>query len=127
VAFDRTRQRRGDELHARQDRGVPSRAGTDAHEPNTERRRRAEFATNVAQIAADLAAGPTHLQAMAKARFHAGWRQSIEECTEIEIENVMRSIAHPYFRKTLDDFLGKRARSDKTQVRLPHGIRPGAA
>jgi 2-(1,2-epoxy-1,2-dihydrophenyl)acetyl-CoA isomerase len=88
---------------------------------------RAEFATNVAQIAADLAAGPTHLQAMAKARFHAGWRQSIEECTEIEIENVMRSIAHPYFRKTLDDFLGKRARSDKTQVRLPHGIRPGAA
>jgi enoyl-CoA hydratase/carnithine racemase len=80
---------------------------------------RAEFAQNVAQVAADLAAGPTHLQAMAKSRFHAGWRQSIEECTELEIENVMRSIADPYFEKTLVDFLGKRTRSDKVQVRLP--------
>ena len=80
---------------------------------------RAEFPRNVTQVAADLAAGPTHLQAMAKSRFHAGWRQSIEECTALEIENVMRSIADPYFQKTLDDFLDKRTRSDKVQVRLP--------
>ena len=80
---------------------------------------RADFQKNVAQIAADLAAGPTHLQAMAKSRFHAGWRQSIEECTELEIENVMESIADPYFKKTLDQFLSKQTRSDKIQVRLP--------
>jgi len=80
---------------------------------------RAEFPTNVAQIAGDLAAGPTQLQAMAKSRFHAGWRQSIEECTELEIENVMQSIAHPYFRKTLDQFLSRQTRSDRVQVRLP--------
>jgi enoyl-CoA hydratase/carnithine racemase len=80
---------------------------------------RAEFARNVAQVAADLAAGPTHLQAMAKSRFHAGWRQSIEECTGLEIENVMRSITDPYFKKTLDDFLARRTRSDKVQVDLP--------
>jgi enoyl-CoA hydratase/carnithine racemase len=82
---------------------------------------RADFQRNVAQIADDLAAGPTHLQAMAKSRFHAGWRQSIEECTEMEIENVMESITHPYFKETLDRFLSKRARSDKVQVRLPPG------
>jgi len=80
---------------------------------------RADFQANVAQIAADLATGPTHLQAMAKSRFHAGWRQSIEECTELEIENVMTSLEDPYFRKTLDEFLSKRGRSDKVQVRLP--------
>jgi enoyl-CoA hydratase/carnithine racemase len=87
----------------------------------------ADFATNVAQIAADLAAGPTHLQAMAKSRFHAGWRQSIEECTELEIENVMESLADPYFKKTLADFLGKRGRSDSVQVRLPPSGAGGAA
>jgi enoyl-CoA hydratase/carnithine racemase len=86
---------------------------------------RQDFAGNVAQIAADLAAGPTHLQAMAKARFHAGWRQSIEECTEFEIENVMKSLAHPYFRATLEKFLSKQTRSDKVQVRLPPTRREG--
>ena len=80
---------------------------------------RVDFARNVAQIAEDLSRGPTHLQAMAKARFHAGWRQSIEECTEYEIENVMRSLADPYFRQMLDQFLSKQARSDKVQVHLP--------
>ncbi len=78
-----------------------------------------EFRANVAQIAADLAAGPTHLQAMAKSRLHEGWRQSIEECTALEIENVMRSIEDPHFRKTLHGFLHKESRSDKVQVRLP--------
>ena len=80
---------------------------------------REDFAQNVAQIAEDLARGPTHLQAMAKARFHAGWRQPIEECTAFEIENVMRSLADPYFRQMLDQFLAKQARSDKVQVHLP--------
>lgn len=80
---------------------------------------RARFQSQVAQIAADLAAAPTHLQAMTKSRFHAGWRQSIEECTELEIQNVMASIAHPYFRHTLDQFLTKQSRSSKIQVRLP--------
>jgi enoyl-CoA hydratase/carnithine racemase len=80
---------------------------------------RADFQRNVAQVAADLAAGPTHLQAMAKSRFHAGWRQSIEECTELEIGNVMVSLADPYFKKALDRFLSKQARSDEVQVRLP--------
>jgi len=85
---------------------------------------RASFHASVAQIASDLAAGPTHLQAMAKARFHAGWRQSIEECTEFEIENVMRSIADPYFRAALDRFLRKETRSDQVQVRLPPSVVP---
>jgi hypothetical protein len=56
---------------------------------------------------------------MAKSRFHAGWRQSIEECTEMEIENVMKSIVDPYFKNTLDQFLSKQSRSDRIQVRLP--------
>lgn len=37
----------------------------------------------------------------------------------MEIENVMESIADPYFKKTLDQFLSKQTRSDKIQVRLP--------
>jgi 2-(1,2-epoxy-1,2-dihydrophenyl)acetyl-CoA isomerase len=87
---------------------------------------REDFAKNVAQIAADLAAAPTHLQAMAKARFHAGWRQSIEECTAFEIQNVMKSLDDPYFKKTLDQFLRKQTRSDKVQVTLPPSVRrPG--
>jgi 2-(1,2-epoxy-1,2-dihydrophenyl)acetyl-CoA isomerase len=87
---------------------------------------REDFAKNVAQIAAELSAAPTHLQAMAKARFHAGWRQSIEECTALEIQNVMKSLDDPYFRKTLDQFLRKETRSDKVQVTLPPSVRrPG--
>jgi enoyl-CoA hydratase/carnithine racemase len=88
---------------------------------------RADFRQIVAQIAADLAAGPTHLQAMAKSRFHAGWRQSIEECTGSEVENVMDSLSDPYFKKALDQFLGKQGRSDKVQVRLSPSGGPGLA
>jgi enoyl-CoA hydratase/carnithine racemase len=87
----------------------------------------ADFRQIVAQIAADLAAGPTHLQAMAKSRFHAGWRQPIEECTESEVENVMDSLSDPYFKKALDQFLSKQGRSDKVQVRLPPSGGPGLA
>jgi enoyl-CoA hydratase/carnithine racemase len=80
---------------------------------------RGDFRKNVAQVAAGLAAGPTHLQAMAKSRFHAGWRQSIEECTAMEVENVMKSIVDPYFKSALDQFLTKQARSNRIQVQLP--------
>ncbi len=79
----------------------------------------AAFAANVARIAADLAAAPTHLQAMAKDRFHMGWRQSVEECTEFEIQNVLESVTHPHFRPQLDRFLAGGGRSDAVQVHLP--------
>ena len=38
---------------------------------------KADFKENAAQIARDLAAGPTHLQGMAKESFHMGWRRSM--------------------------------------------------
>ena len=79
----------------------------------------ADFAANVARIAADLAAAPTHLQAMAKERFHMGWRQSVEECTEFEIQNVLASVTHPHFRPQLERFLTRSVRSDAVQVHLP--------
>lgn len=70
------------------------------------------------KIAAELAAGPTHLQVMAKSRFHAGWLQPIEECTEFEIQNVLASVADPHFRTCLDNFL-KGVKADREQVALP--------
>ncbi|MGI9110665.1 MAG: enoyl-CoA hydratase/isomerase family protein [Gaiellaceae bacterium] len=79
----------------------------------------ADFAEHVATIAADLAAGPTHLQAMAKERFHMGWRQSIEECTEYEIQNIMDSLEHPYFQASLRRFVNKEGKNDQVKVRLP--------
>ncbi len=79
----------------------------------------AGFAANVARIAADLAAAPTHLQVMAKDRFHMGWRQSVEECTEFEIQNVLDSVTHPHFWPQLERFLTRSGRSDAVQVRLP--------
>jgi enoyl-CoA hydratase/carnithine racemase len=79
----------------------------------------ASFDKNVASIARELAAGPTHLQAMAKQGFHMGWRRSIEEATEFEIENVMRSVAHPYFKQSLTKFLAGERKSNEAQVRLP--------
>ncbi len=78
-----------------------------------------DFTDNVATIAADLAAGPTHLQAMAKERFHMGWRQSIEECTEYEIQNIMDSLEHPYFKASLRKFVNKEGKNDQVKVRLP--------
>ena len=79
----------------------------------------AEFDERVAEAAADLAAGPTHLQAMAKERFHEGWRQSIEECTEYEIQNIMDSIKDPYFLRRIERFVSKEGRNDALIVRLP--------
>ena len=69
-------------------------------------------------IAKSLAQAPTHLQVMAKNRFHAGWTQPIEECTEYEIQNVLSSVQHPHFRPALLSFLqGNKA--DKPQVEFP--------
>ncbi|MEE2760568.1 MAG: enoyl-CoA hydratase/isomerase family protein [Pseudomonadota bacterium] len=70
-------------------------------------------------IARDLAAGPTHLQAMAKESFHMGWRRSLEEATEFEIQNVMKSLDDPYFTRALTNFLSKDSRSNVEKVRLP--------
>ncbi len=77
-----------------------------------------DFDKNVAIIAADLARGPTHLQAMAKERFHTGWRQSIEECTEYEIQNIMDSIEHPYYTERIQRFKAKQGRNDAVIVRM---------
>lgn len=75
------------------------------------------FHAEAMRIAAQLAAVPTHLQTMAKMRFHAGWMQPIEECTEYEIQNVLASVVEPHFLQRLRQFLaGKKA--DEPQVRL---------
>jgi 2-(1,2-epoxy-1,2-dihydrophenyl)acetyl-CoA isomerase len=76
------------------------------------------FRLAVKLIAADLAAAPTHLQVMAKTRFHEGWMQPIEECTEREIDNVLASVVDPHFPPRLQSFLqGNKA--DKLQVVFP--------
>lgn len=80
---------------------------------------RGDFKVNAAAIAKDLADGPTHLQGMAKESFHMGWRRSIEEATEFEIQNVRESVMHPYFKQALDKFLDKKSRNNQEVVRLP--------
>lgn len=76
------------------------------------------FRKTAMKIARDLAAGPTHLQVMAKTRFHAGWLQPIEECTEFEIQNVLTSVSNPHFHKCLKEFLNG-VKADREQVSLP--------
>jgi len=80
----------------------------------------ASFDRNVSIIARELADGPTHLQGIAKAGFHMGWRQSIEEATEFEIQNVMKTVRHPHFHKMLTRFLSGEQKSNKAQVNLPN-------
>jgi 2-(1,2-epoxy-1,2-dihydrophenyl)acetyl-CoA isomerase len=79
----------------------------------------ADFERNVVIVARELAAAPTHLQAMAKEGFHMGWRRSIEEATEFEIQNVMRSVAHPHFKDSLKKFLSGERKNNKPQVTFP--------
>jgi 2-(1,2-epoxy-1,2-dihydrophenyl)acetyl-CoA isomerase len=68
-----------------------------------------EFSANVAKIAKQLADGPTHLQSYVKETLHEGWRRSLEECTEYECMNILKSLEHPYAVKRLNDFKsGKR-------------------
>ena len=80
-----------------------------------------DFEANAWEVAKQLAAGPTHLQGMAKESFHMGWRRSLEEATEFEIQNVMESVEHPYFLDALEKFLNKENRSSLEQVKLPDG------
>jgi 2-(1,2-epoxy-1,2-dihydrophenyl)acetyl-CoA isomerase len=76
------------------------------------------FQSAAARVAAQLAAAPTHLQVMAKSRFHDGWMQPVEECTEREIDNVLASVVEPHFYSRLQDFLqGNKA--DRPQVVFP--------
>ena len=53
------------------------------------------FKKNVEVVAKQLADAPTHIQGMAKESFHMGWRRSVEEATEYEIHNVMKSAEIP--------------------------------
>ena len=78
----------------------------------------AEFGERVREIAAQLAAGPTHIQALVKTRVQEGSSQSLEDCTEHEIANVMASVVHPHFRERLEQFRDKTARSSATIVDL---------
>ena len=79
----------------------------------------ADFPAAVDAAARDLAAAPTHLQAMAKESFHQGWRRSVEEATAYEIRNVMASVEHPYFHAALRRFVEDGGKSSRVQVRLP--------
>ena len=72
-------------------------------------------------MAKQLAAAPTHLQGMAKESFHMGWRRSLEEATEFEIQNVMKSVEHPHFLVALEKFRNKNNKSNMEQVTLPKG------
>jgi 2-(1,2-epoxy-1,2-dihydrophenyl)acetyl-CoA isomerase len=83
--------------------------------------RQAEFRDVAWKVARELAAVPTHLQVMAKERFHAGWMQPVEECTEFEIQNVIASVTHPHFMPRLKRFL-EGDKADRAQVELPAGI-----
>lgn len=77
----------------------------------------ADFAANVARVARQLADGPTHLQAYVKETFHEGWRRSLEECTEHECMNILKSLDHPYAAQRLGAF--KRGeRTNSIQVDL---------
>jgi 2-(1,2-epoxy-1,2-dihydrophenyl)acetyl-CoA isomerase len=68
-----------------------------------------EFSAKVAKIARQLADGPTHLQAYVKETFHEGWRRSLEECTEHECQNILKSLDNPYASERLGAFKqGKR-------------------
>ncbi len=89
--------------------GFPPRDGADADQPDALTAAEAvewqicnrmykneEFGANVAKIAKQLADGPTHLQAYVKETFHEGWRRSLEECTEYECMNILKSLDNPY-------------------------------
>ena len=80
-----------------------------------------EFRSKAWEVATQLAAAPTHLQGMAKESFHMGWRRSLEEATEFEIQNVMKSVEHPYFLEALRKFHDKKNKSNLEQVVVPTG------
>lgn len=75
------------------------------------------FPEKMRQIGRQLAEGPTHLQAMVKETLHDGWRRSLEEATEHECLNILRSLDNPYAAERLGAFAGG-GRTDTTQVSL---------
>ena len=77
-----------------------------------------EFQEQVAAIARDLADGPTHLQAMVKETLHEGWNRALEECTEHECMNILKSLDHPYAAERLGAFL-RGERTNRVTVTLP--------
>ena len=74
-------------------------------------------------IARELADGPTHLQAIAKEGFHMGWRHSIEEATEFEIQNVMKTVAASALPEDPEEVPVRRAQK---QQGAGHAARLGA-
>lgn len=76
-----------------------------------------EFTRMTRMIGRQLANGPTHLQAMVKETFHAGWRRSLEECTEHECMNILESLEDPYAADRLAAFT-RGERTDSIQVTL---------
>ena len=76
-----------------------------------------EFGLKTQEIGRELANGPTHLQAMVKETFHAGWRRSLEECTEHECINILDSLEDPYAVERLSAF-ARGERTDSIQVTL---------
>jgi enoyl-CoA hydratase/carnithine racemase len=77
-----------------------------------------EFPQKWRELAKSLADGPTHLQALAKQSLHEGWNESLEKCTENEIQNVLKSIVHPHFKPRLRAFLGG-SKMTTQAVRIP--------
>ena len=77
-----------------------------------------EFKAKWWELARSLADGPTHLQALAKQSLHEGWTESLEKCTENEIQNVLKSVAHPHFQPRLKAFLSG-AKMNTQAVTIP--------
>ena len=77
-----------------------------------------EFAARVDEIARQLAAAPTHLQALVKNRVRDGSSQSLEDCTDREVQNVIASVGHPHFAERLALFRSKELRSSAPAVDL---------
>jgi enoyl-CoA hydratase/carnithine racemase len=76
-----------------------------------------EFERKWWELAKSLADGPTHLQALAKQSLHEGWNESLEKCTENEIQNVLKSIVHPHFKPRLKSFLsGKKMNTQAVSI-----------
>lgn len=78
----------------------------------------AEFGARVEEVARQLAAAPTHLQALVKNRIQDGSSQTLESCTEHEVQNVIASVGHPHFAERLALFRAKQMRASELAVDL---------
>lgn len=76
-----------------------------------------EFGKMTDKIGRELAAGPTHLQALVKETLHDGWRRSLEECTEHECINILDTLDNPYAANRLAAF-SRGERTNSIQVSL---------